>query len=299
MKRSLALLASTLLLTVPLAACGDKGDDTSATTTTATGSGSGSSTTAAGGSSTTAAGGSSTSTPATGSSVEIYLVRDEKVAATRRTVGGEGVAKAALEAVIAGPNPVESGIGMASAVPNGTEVLGLDIADGVATVDLSGAFASGGGSLSMQLRVAQVVFTLTQFDTVDTVDIHLDGEPVDGIGGEGVPATDLDRADVADVTPFILVTSPAPGATVSAPFEVRGTANTFEANVQWSVTAADGSLLGSGFTTATAGNGTWGDYSLTAELPGNPTGAATLRVFETDMESGADRNVVEVPITLR
>ena len=52
-------------------------------------------------------------------------------------------------------------IGMVNGIPDGTEVLGVDISDGVATVDLSEEFASGGGSLSMQLRVAQVVFTST------------------------------------------------------------------------------------------------------------------------------------------
>lgn len=80
-------------------------------------------------------------------------------------------------------------------------MLGASVSGGAATVDLSGAFQTGGGSLSMQLRVAHVGFTATQFDGVDRVTIKLDGDAVDYIGGEGVPAVDLDRTGCTNVTP--------------------------------------------------------------------------------------------------
>ena len=41
----------------------------------------------------------------------------------------------------------------------------------------------------------------------------------DGIGGEGVPAEDLTRADFEDVTPLILVESPVPGEAVTSPVD--------------------------------------------------------------------------------
>lgn len=185
---------------------------------------------------------------------------------------------------------------MGTAIPEGTELLGIGIADGEATVDLSGAFASGGGSLSMQLRVAQVVFTLTQFDTVDTVSIELDGEAVDAIGGEGVPATDLDRLDVEAVTPLILVESPVPGETVTSPLEVTGTSNTFEANVQYAVTDGEGLIVDEGFTTATAGSGTWGTFSFTTTFEVPRPGLGAVIVFEEDAVTGEQVNVYEVPV---
>ena len=51
-------------------------------------------------------------------------------------------------------------------IPAGTRYLGVEVSGGVATVDLSREFESGGGSLSMISRVAQVVFTVTRIDGI-------------------------------------------------------------------------------------------------------------------------------------
>jgi len=228
---------------------------------------------------------------------EVYFTRDGALAATGRSVSGPGFARASLDAVLAGPNPAETDAGMTNGVPLGTRVLGLNIADGVATVDLSGEFEAPSGSLSMQLRAAQVVYTLTQFDTVDAVDIHIDGKAVDTLGGENQPANGLDRDSVRTVTPPILVTSPAPGSTVKPTFSVAGLANTFEATVGWSIVGPDDEVWASGAGTASAGNGTWGDFDFQVSA-GDHAGPATLRLFQQDMESGGEDNAVETPVTI-
>ena len=289
------VLAGLVVGALALAGCGSEDGDDGATTTTAAGS---ASTEPGATSGTDTTGGSTGSTePATEQEVLVYFIRDEKIAASTRTVSGVGVGAAAVEAVLAGPNEIESGIGFSNAVPDGAEVLGVDIAGGVATVDLSAAFQSGGGSLSMQLRVAQVVATLTQFDTVETVTIRIDGAQVDGIGGEGVPATDLDRTDIEDVTPAILLESPAPGATVSSPLTVSGTGNTFEATYQWAILDAGGAVIESGFDTATSGTGTRGTFSTDIDL-GDATGEITLKLFESSAKDGSEINVVTIPLTV-
>ena len=284
------LLAAPLLLVALLAGCGSDGDDGASSTTTAV--------TPA--TTTTSAGpGATTTTVAAGGEADVlvYFTRDEKVATGGEAVATPAVARGALEALLAGPDGVEAGAGLATAIPGGVELLGVDISGGTATVDLSSDFGSGGGSLSMQLRVAQVVFTLTQFDSVDEVDVHLDGEAVDGIGGEGVPSEDLTRADFEDLTPLILVESPVPGETVSSPVRLRGLSNTFEANVRFTVTASDGTVLADGHTTATAGTGTWGTFSVDVPLDGSPTGAGTVTAFEDSAEDGSPVNVYDVPVT--
>ena len=118
----------------------------------------------------------------------------------RRTVSATpAVARAALSELLAGPAAAEAAAGLTTAIPAGTTLRSVAIAGGTATVDLSRDFESGGGSSSMLTRVAQVVYTVTQFPAVQRVAFRLDGKPVSAIGGEGVvvdpPVT---RADFSD-----------------------------------------------------------------------------------------------------
>lgn len=287
--RGAAVLA-VVVLALGLVGCGEDGDEGGDTTTST-------STTSSTPEST-----SSTSEPtepaAEGVPVAVYFVRDEKVAAARAEVEPPSTARGALEALLGGPGGVEGAAEMTSAVPEGTSLLDVAIDDGTAVVDLSAEFVSGGGSLSMQLRAAQVVFTLVQFDTVDDVTFLIDGEPVDGLGGEGVPATEVDRSDFGAVTPLVLVTSPLPGERVTSPLTVEGISNTFEATVLYEVLDAEGSTLADGFTTATAGTGTWGEFTVEVPLEGAAPGPITLVAFQENMEDGGRQDVYDVPLEL-
>lgn len=237
-----------------------------------------------------------TPTPVPTLAVAVYFARDEHIATAGRAVAVPAVARGAMEALLAGPNAVERGLGMGSAIPAGTRLLGITIEGGTATVDLSPEFESGGGSLSMTTRVAQVVYTLTQFETVDRVTIRLDGKDVDAIGGEGVPAKNLMRDDFRDNTPLILVESPRPGEEVGTQIRVTGTSNTFEAALSWEVRDSSGKVIREGFATATAGTGTWGTFAFDVDLSGTDTGPITLVVFEVSAKDGSPVNVYEVPL---
>ena len=287
----LTLLA--LVVVVAAAACGGDGNDDSGDDPT---------TTAPPGATTTTAGDDDGSDGDGGSgeiAARVYFARDEKIATAGRTIATPAVGRHSLEALLDGPDGFETDIGMSTAIPAGSELLDIDVGDGLATVDLSGDFATGGGSLSMELRVAQVVFTLTQFETVDTVTVLLDGqEATEGIGGEGIPATGVDRGDYENVTPFVLVESPVPGQEVTSPVTISGIANTFEANVAYDVTDPEGLIVAEGSTQATAGNGVWGDFEVTVEFRTERTGLGAVIAFQDDMESGGRRDVYEVPVRM-
>lgn len=133
---------------------------------------------------------------------EVWFVSGERVAAVTRAVTPPAVARAAMTELLRGPDADEAASGLSTSIPAGTSLLGLRIVGGVAEVDLSGEFASGGGSLSMLTRVAQVVYTLTGFPTVRSVRFLIDGERVASIGGEGVIVDPpLTRADVEGPVP--------------------------------------------------------------------------------------------------
>jgi hypothetical protein len=234
-------------------------------------------------------------TPATDVAAAVYFARDGQVATAGRAVEPPQVAAGAVRALLAGPDDLEASLGMTSALPPDTRLLGIGIEDGRATVDLSGAFLDDLTG-DTALRVAEVVFTLTQFPTVDRVTIRLEGITAPSLGPEAVPVADVDRSDFTDETPLVLVESPTPGETVASPLRATGTSNTFEATVDYEVVDADGAVLDEGVTTATAGTGTWGTFDLTTgDLPAGP---AVLRAFQASAEDGHPTDVYEVPITV-
>lgn len=114
---------------------------------------------------------------------------DGNAMAVERTIPyTTGVAAATMEELLAGPTEDELSILplLHTQIPEDTELLGLTIEDDVARVDLSVEYESGGGTLSITARVAQVVYTLTQFPTVDAVEFYLEGELVEVFSGEGL-----------------------------------------------------------------------------------------------------------------
>lgn len=238
--------------------------------------------------------------PAETADVVVYFARGEQVGAARRVVEETPrIGAAALEELLAGPTAFEQEAGLATEIPAGTRLLGLAIEGGVATVDLSREFESGGGSLSMRMRIAQVVHTLTQFPTVERVAFRLEGEPAEAIGGEGVVVDPpVGRADFEDLAPAILLESPAPGDVVTSPLELRGTANTFEATFMYRLEGPDGSTLVETFAMATSGSGTRGTFEVTAPFALDAPSAGRLVVFESSAEDGRPIHVVEIPVTL-
>ena len=162
--------------------------------------------------------------------VKVYFVRGERLAIAHRQVPGPAILRGALTQLLEGPTAAERAAGYATTIPDGTSLLDLNLAGGIATVDLSDQYDDGGGSLMMMARVAQVVFTATQFDNSDQVVFWMDGEPIDYLGGEGIELDDPQSRSSTErsLTGGILIDTPDPGATVTSPFTVTGEGDVFE-----------------------------------------------------------------------
>ncbi|MFS0672977.1 GerMN domain-containing protein [Ornithinibacillus sp. 179-J 7C1 HS] len=76
--------------------------------------------------------------------------------------------------------------GFQAVLPAGTEILGLDIAEGTITVDLSEEFAEYGTEEEHQILEA-MTFTLTQFDNIDRVKLRINGEDLKAMPVNGTP----------------------------------------------------------------------------------------------------------------
>lgn len=241
-------------------------------------------------------------TPAPTTSLAVYLFSGEQLVPVYRQVPQTvGVARAAMNALLAGPTPVEaSGAAkLITIVPAGTRLLGISVANGVATVDLTGEFQSGGGSMSMFGRLAQVTWTLTQFPTVKGVALRLDGQPVTVFSSEGIVLdAPLRRADYVSFLPPIFVDRPAWNAPLGNPARVTGLANVFEAQFSVEISTAGGTLLASQNVMASCGTGCWGTFDVSIPYSVDRPQAGYLTVYDASPRDGSRENVRSYPVLL-
>jgi spore germination protein GerM len=245
--------------------------------------------------------GENTGTVLTKLALQVWFTRDDGLVSVQRTHDPTPlVATTAITSLLEGPTVSERELGFASAVPTGTKLLGIAIHNGVATVDLTSEFQDGAGSRSMQMRLGQVVYTLTQFPTVQKVRFRLDGTPVNVFSSEGIVLDHpVGRNDYSDLLPAITVAKPASDSSVTSPVTVAGTANVFEANVTVEILNANGDVVGKTFTTASCGTGCRGTYSVPVSFKVAKAQSGTIVVHDDDAAgTGKPPHEVRVPVTL-
>jgi Immunoglobulin-like domain of bacterial spore germination/Sporulation and spore germination len=233
---------------------------------------------------------------------KVWFHRGEQLfVVTRSQAATPRVGTAAMEALLDGPTSPERDAGVGTQIPDGTQLLGLIVDEGIATVDLTSEYEAGGGTASMTMRLAQVVCTLDQFPTVEGVLFRLDGQPVDVLGGEGIVIDHPLRCrDYRDLLPVILVTSPTIGEGISNPVTVAGSANVFEANVTVEVLDSAGRVVGTSFTTATCGSGCRGTFSVTVSYDVPSSQRGEIVVHDDDAAgTGHPPHEVHIPVLLQ
>jgi spore germination protein GerM len=221
------------------------------------------------------------------------------VAVLREVPKTKAVATAAMNALLDGPTSAEGAARVTSAVPDGTRLLGLSISNGVATVDLSHEFESGGGTAAVLTRRGQVVYTLTQFPTVTKVRFRIDGEPVPVFSSEGIALDGpVDRATYTDLLPAIFVDRPAWGAAIGNPARVAGNADDFEATFRITILDGRGRTLADKQAMATCGTGCRGTFDVKVAYDVSKAQWGTLRVWDGSARDGSPENVREYPVWL-
>lgn len=132
-----------------------------------------------------------TSAPAEGSRrVVLYFASADGsglATETRDLPQQQGIARATVNELISGPQSAS----LSPTLPAAAIVEGMNIADGVCTVDFSSELVEhlSSDSRSQLLAVYSIVNTLTQFDSVDQVRILVDGRTVSGgLGGVDLTA---------------------------------------------------------------------------------------------------------------
>jgi hypothetical protein len=221
------------------------------------------------------------------------------VAVLREVPGTKSVATAAVNALLEGPTTGETGRQISSAVPDGSRLLGLKIEGGVATVDLSSEFESGGGSADVLTRLGQIVYTLTQFPSVKFVVIQIEGETRTVFSGEGVVIDKpLTRADYVSLLPDIWVDRPAFNAAIGNPAHVTGNADVFEATFRIAILDAAGKILADEMVMATCGTGCRGTFDVTIPYTVAKGQYGTLRAYNLSAKDGKPESIRDYRVWL-
>jgi len=229
---------------------------------------------------------------------ELWFNYDGSLFVTRRTEPfTPAVGRRALEALMDGPMDAERDARVVTSINPGTRLLDLTIDDGVATVDLDATFSAEETPAIAVGSLSQIVYTLTQFDSIDGVVFEVEGTPLPNFGGYELDGAQS-RADFADQLPLILVESPGIGERVSSPATIAGTANTFEAVVSILILDQDGRTVASTFTMATCGSGCRGTYTTDVRYDVETRQPGTIRVYEVSAMDGSPIHVVDIPVML-
>jgi germination protein M len=112
--------------------------------------------------------------------VQVFFTAGGKLVPEQNQVAAESPAKEAMQLLIKGPKDPKH----FSEIPKSTQLLDMNIKDGTARASFDRAFFAPGGAAATELRLAQVVYTLTQFPTVTAVQFLQEGQapPVIGEG---------------------------------------------------------------------------------------------------------------------
>ena len=92
----------------------------------------------------------------------------------------------AVNALIAGPRAGELTNAMMSLIPEGSKLLGARVEGGTAFLDFNEEFRFNSlGIEGYRAQAEQLVYTVTEFPTVDKVQFLVEGQRIDYLGGEG------------------------------------------------------------------------------------------------------------------
>ncbi len=210
------------------------------------------------------------------------------------------VARESLEQLFAGPTASEiSGTpAISTTIPEGVEVLGLTLGEGIAVVDLSSEFGGADTSPVVAQRMAQVVFTLTSIPFVNEVLFRQDGQAIKAQTSDGqLVDRPVLKADYLDFAAALTVEQPVYRGGGANPLHVTGFGAVFEAAFNWVLTDDDGLIIAEGQEMTTNGTGWSGfDFFIEYEIDSEQVGA--LIVYANSAKDGSRIDIREYPVTL-
>jgi hypothetical protein len=235
--------------------------------------------------------------PAGSTLLPIYFVRDGRLGVARRALPADAkIVDSALAALLQGPTEAEAAAGLSTAVPSLTRVRSTALMGDVLVVDVSGSFSALGPPGSSELRLAQIVYTVSVFPV--RVLFHIDGQPARAVGGYVLPDRPVTRDDFAAWAPPVLVESVGPEDVLTNGTEISGSTAVADTGVGVRISDAAGQVLFEGSTRSTRDDGLRHPFRAAAPFLLSRPGPGTLTVWELEPAPGTTPLVLTIPVQL-
>ncbi|SFG23493.1 Sporulation and spore germination [Desulfotomaculum arcticum] len=183
----------------------------------------------------------------------------------------------------------------------GTEVLGITIENGLATVNFNDqVLAANVGAAGEELGIQSIVNTLTELPNIEKVAFQVDGKTegraMDWWGHVGLYEQPFSR-DLSKVyEPTIWVTHPTPNQVASVPLLIKGSARVFEGTVSARLLDEKGNVLAESSATATAGAPERGNFEMSIKFAPPAEGHGVLEVYWASPKDGSMLDTVSIPL---
>ncbi len=221
------------------------------------------------------------------------------VATLREVSGTKAVATAAVNALLAGPSASEGSRSITSAIPDGSQLLGITIADSVATVNLSKEFESGGGSASVTTGSASWSTRSPSSRRSRRSSSRSRARPGPCSAARAWSSTSPStRADYVNLLPDIWVDRPAFNAAIGNPAKVTGNANVFEAAFRIAILDASGKTIADQQVMATCGTGCRGTFDVTIPYTVSKGQYGILRAYNLSAMDGSPESIRDYRVWL-
>ncbi|MEW6447767.1 MAG: Gmad2 immunoglobulin-like domain-containing protein [Bacillota bacterium] len=225
---------------------------------------------------------------------EMYLVRE--VHFVPRTGSAP---EAALRELVSGQPETK---GAYRVLPPGTKILGIEIKNGLATVDFSREVLQANvGATGEALGIQSIVNTLTEFPEIKEVAFKVEGKLDEAArnwwGHVGLYGQPFTRHLFKVYEPAIWIYHPQPDQKVTSPLSVTGSARVFEGNVMVRLLTEDDRVLARNFGTATKNAPERGDFKIDLKFNSPGKGKGWVEAFSESPEDGSEMDKVRVPVT--
>lgn len=224
--------------------------------------------------------------------VSVYFARGSSLGVASTDVAAKSVRFDTMQALFGGPSSTAQAAGLSTAIPSGSKVEGLSFSGSLAYVDLNGQFFASTTAATFRLRVAQIVYTLTQFSGLSEVQLYLHGLALPNI--DTLPtARPLTRGDLAGAISDVLLETPAVGDAVSSPISISGISE-ISGTIEIQVVNGAGKLVVSTIATTVVGE----TFNYAYPFTSSDNGSGTVRIFAAPNRSTSSQLVASIPVTL-